>query len=124
MEPVHTVGITYPAGGILRSFVLEILLTYILMFVVTAVSNNPSVGDFSGVVVACTVAANSLFGGPISGASMNPARTIGPAIASNSYTGIWIYILGPALGALGGAWSFKLLNPRAQKNQKTMPSSI
>ncbi|KAJ7547356.1 hypothetical protein O6H91_08G082600 [Diphasiastrum complanatum] len=118
LKPVELVGITHPAGGIVRSLVLEILLTYILMFVITSVSNNPSVGDLSGLVVACTIAVNSIFGGPVSGASMNPARSIGPAIASNSYTGIWIYILGPALGALGGAWSFKLLNPGAQKTQK------
>ncbi|CAH1427465.1 unnamed protein product [Lactuca virosa] len=74
------------------------------MFVVTAVATNTrAVGELAGIAVGATVMLNILIAGPLTGASMNPARTLGPAMAANNYKGIWIYLTAPILGALADA---------------------
>jgi len=77
---------------------LETLATFILMFVILRVAGEKT--STVAVVVGGTVAMLSLFAGPISGASMNPARSLGPAVASGNFTAFWIYLLGPVIGAL------------------------
>ncbi|VAI20729.1 unnamed protein product [Triticum turgidum subsp. durum] len=67
------------------------------------------IGELAGLAVGATVLLNVLFAGPISGASMNPARTIGPAMVAGRYTGIWVYIVGPVSGAVAGAWAYNLI---------------
>ncbi len=102
--PAHaTLGGTRPSGPILQSFVFEFLLTAILMFVVLSVSTGAKEkGITAGIAVGGVIALEALFAGPISGASMNPARSLAPAVASLHWAGLWIYLLAPALGALGG----------------------
>jgi aquaporin Z len=93
-------GTTRPFGSTWQSFGLEALLTWLLMFVILCVSTGPKeVGVMAGTAVGGVIALEALFAGPISGASMNPARSIAPAIISGTFTSLWIYILAPLLGA-------------------------
>jgi aquaporin Z len=100
--PEHaTLGATLPAGPVLQSFVLEVILTYILMFVILNVSTGAKEkGITAGMAVGSVVGLEALFAGPISGASMNPARSLAPALASFHFHALWIYLIAPVLGAL------------------------
>ncbi|MBK9928850.1 MAG: MIP family channel protein [Saprospiraceae bacterium] len=94
-------GSTLPAGSALQSFFLEILLTLLLMLVIIRVAHgSKEVGLFAGVAIGATVGLDAMFGGPISGASMNPARSIGPALASGHLEHLWVYLLAPVIGAI------------------------
>lgn len=93
-------GATIPAGSDTQSFILEILLTFLLMFVIMKVAHgSKETGMFAGIAIGSVVALEAMFAGPICGASMNPARSIGPAIASGHLEHLWVYIAGPTLGA-------------------------
>lgn len=96
-----TLGATLPANGALRSFVLEVVLTWILMLVILCVSHGSRErGLMAGIAIGGVVALEALFAGPISGASMNPARSLAPAIVSGHAADVWVYVLAPTLGAL------------------------
>jgi aquaporin Z len=98
-----TLGGTHPSGSAMQSFVLEIVLTAILMFVVLGVASGPKEkGLLAGVAIGGVIAFEVLFAGPISGASMNPARSLAPAIVGGSLGDVWIYLLAPPLGAALG----------------------
>ena len=96
-------GGNYPIatpGGDWRSLVMETVLTAILVSVIlNTATGGRSIGHNAAIAVGSTVALLGLFASPISGASMNPARTLGPDIVGNDYTGWWVYILGPVIGA-------------------------
>ena len=95
-----TLGATMPAGDAGQAFGLEFVLTLILMFVVLSVSTgSKEKGVLAGVAVGSVIALEALFGGPISGASMNPARSLAPAIVSTRLDSLWIYLVAPILGA-------------------------
>lgn len=100
--PAHdTLGATLPAGGVLQSLSVEIVATAILMFVILGVSEGArEKGIMAGVAVGGTVALMALVFGPVSGASMNPARSLGPALVSGELGIIWLYFAGPLAGAL------------------------
>ncbi len=100
--PAHaTLGATQPAGDAVQSFVLEGILTFILMFVILGVSTGPKEkGLLAGIAVGAVIALEALFAGPISGASMNPARSLAPALVSWHLDCLWIYLTAPVLGAL------------------------
>lgn len=101
---------TVPTGSNVQSLVIEFIISFYLMFVVSGVAtDNRAIGELAGLAVGATVLLNVLFAGPISGGSMNPARTIGPAIITGRYTGIWVYIAGPVCGAVAGAWAYNLI---------------
>ena len=95
-------GATIPKEGLVyQCLILEIILTFILMFVILNVATGAKEkGIVVGIAVGGVIALEAIFAGPISGASMNPARSLGPAIASMNFTGFWIYLLAPPLGAL------------------------
>jgi len=96
-----TLGATVPAGPVLQSFVLEIILTGLLMFVILGVSTGArEKGITAGIVVGAVIGLEAMFAGPICGASMNPARSLAPALVSGKTETLWIYILAPVLGAL------------------------
>ena len=99
--PGHpTLGATLPAGTASQSFVLETILTAMLMFVILSVSaGSREKGLMAGVAVGAVVCLEALFAGPISGASMNPARSLAPALIAGQLRGLWIYLSAPALGA-------------------------
>lgn len=102
MFPTHEgLGGTLPSGAVETSLVFEVVLTAILMFVILSVTTGAKEkGITAGIAIGGVVAFAALFGGPISGASMNPARSIGPAFASGQLEALWVYIAGPVVGAL------------------------
>ncbi len=96
-----TLGATIPANTIMQSFILELILTFILMFVIMKVSTgSKETGTLAGITIGSVVALEAIFAGPISGASMNPARSIAPAIISGHLNYLWLYICAPIIGAL------------------------
>jgi MIP family channel proteins len=105
-----TLGATHPTGPLLQSFVLEIVLTAILMFVILGVATGPKEkGLLAGVAIGGVIAFEALFAGPISGASMNPARSLAPAVLSGAISDVWIYLLAPVLGAAVGVLGHKAI---------------
>ena len=93
-------GTTLPSGGMAQAFVVEVLLTFLLMFVIISVAvERPSLQGIAGFAIGMTVFIGALFGGPISGASMNPARSLGPALLSGAFEAHWLYWLAPILGS-------------------------
>jgi aquaporin NIP len=94
-------GTTVPAGPAMQSFVLELILTATLMFVILGVSTGAAEkGITAGIVVGAVIGLEAMFAGPICGASMNPARSLGPALISQHLSGLWIYLLAPVTGAM------------------------
>ncbi len=107
---VADLGSTRPSGSALQSFVLEIVLTSFLMFVIIAAATDTrAVGQAAAIAIGGTVALGGLVGGPISGASMNPARSIGPALVSGELADLWIYLTAPLIGAAAGALTYQLI---------------
>ncbi|KAM7266232.1 hypothetical protein ACFE04_004129 [Oxalis oulophora] len=112
-HPFMSGGVTVPSVSTGQAFALEFLITFNLLFVVTAVATDTrAVGELAGIAVGATVMLNILVAGPSSGGSMNPVRTLGPAIAAGNYRKIWIYILAPTLGALAGATTYSMVKLR------------
>jgi aquaporin NIP len=96
-------GTTVPAGSATQSFVLELILTAILMFVILGVSTGAAEkGITAGIVVGAVIGLEAMFAGPICGASMNPARSFGPAVIAGHFQHVWIYLLAPVIGACVG----------------------
>jgi len=105
-----TLGATHPNGSAWQSFALETVLTAILMFVILSVASGPKEkGMLAGVAIGGVIAFEALFAGPISGASMNPARSLAPAVLSGSIGDVWIYLFAPSLGAALGVLGHKAI---------------
>ncbi|MDQ3621764.1 MAG: aquaporin [Verrucomicrobiota bacterium] len=96
-----TLGATLPAGVAMQSFILEVVLTFFLMLVILSVSTGAKEkGITAGIAIGAVIALEAMFAGPICGASMNPARSLSPAIVSGHLEHLWLYLAGPLLGAL------------------------
>jgi aquaporin Z len=96
-----TLGATLPAGATGQSFVLEVVLTFFLMLVILSVSTGAQEkGITAGVAIGAVIALEAMFAGPICGASMNPARSLAPALISGHLEQLWVYLAAPVLGAL------------------------
>jgi aquaporin NIP len=94
-------GMTLPHGSAMQSWVLEMLLTLLLMFVILCVSTgSKEKGVMAGVAIGAVIAMEALFAGPICGASMNPARSLAPAVVSQHWEHLWIYLTAPVAGAV------------------------
>jgi MIP family channel proteins len=107
--PAH-LGATLPTVGAGSAFVYETLLTAFLMFVIMAVATDTrAVGAGAAIAIGGTVGLDALFGGSVTGASMNPARSLGPALVSGTWHEIWIYLAGPILGAAVGALAYQVV---------------
>jgi aquaporin NIP len=105
-----TLGATHPAGSDFQSLVLEFVLTAMLMFVIMGVATGPKEkGLLAGVAIGGVIAFEAMFAGPICGASMNPARSIAPAVLSGAIGDQWIYILGPTFGAIAGVMCHRVV---------------
>ena len=103
-------GATVPSLDAGTALVYEIVLTALLMFVIVAVATDTrAVGAGAAIAIGGTVALDALFGGPLTGASMNPARSFGPALAAGEWSDFWIYVLGPITGAALGAGAYQLI---------------
>jgi len=94
-----TLGVTTPAGGLAQSFVAEVILTFLLMFVILGVATGArEKGVMAGAAVGATVGLAALVGGPVSGASLNPARSLGPALVAGELSWLWLYFAAPIVG--------------------------
>ncbi|MGH2906031.1 MAG: MIP/aquaporin family protein [Solirubrobacterales bacterium] len=101
-------GATIPSVGTGSALVYEAILTAILMFVIMAVATDSrAVGAGAAIAIGGAVGLDALFGGPVTGASMNPARSFGPALASGQWHAFWIYVVGPVVGAAIGAIAYQ-----------------
>lgn len=110
----ETLGSTIPAGTDIQSFVLEIILTFLLMLVILQVSTgSKEVGIMAGFAIGGVVLLEAMFAGPICGASMNPFRSLAPAIFSGQLASIWVYLIGPTLGAILAIPFHHLLKPQS-----------
>ncbi|KAL5745129.1 hypothetical protein ACOSP7_026275 [Xanthoceras sorbifolium] len=122
---------TVPVGSNGQSLIAEIIISFLLMFVISGVvTDNRAIGELAGIAVGMTIMLNVFVAGPISGASMNPARSIGPAMVKHVYKGIWVYMVGPIIGTIAGGFAYKLISckykqpPLAQLNKTTTTSFL
>ena len=115
--PEHkTLGATLPHGSEWQSFILEVVLTMVLMVVILCVSSgSKEKGILAGVAIGSVIALEAMFAGPISGASMNPARSLAPALLSWHLPSLWIYLAAPVIGALFAIPIFRTLYISEQK---------
>ncbi len=108
VAPDGGLGATMPAGTELQAFGVEVVITFFLMFVIKAVATDSrAVGTMAGWAIGATVALFALIAGPITGASMNPARSIGPALVEGNVAHLWLYIVAPVVGALLGGLAYQ-----------------
>lgn len=107
---VADLGATVPSGSTEQSLVLEVVLTFFLMFVIISVATDTkAAGQLAAIAIGGTVAMDALWGGSISGASMNPARSFGPALVAGQWTAHWLYWVGPILGAALGGFAYQFI---------------
>jgi aquaporin NIP len=103
-------GATVPSVGTGSALVYEAILTAVLMFVIIAVATDTrAVGAAAAIAIGGTVGLDAMFGGPVTGASMNPARSFGPALAAGEWNEFWIYVAGPLTGAAAGALAYQAI---------------
>jgi MIP family channel proteins len=108
-KPAH-LGATVPSVASGSAVVYEIVLTAFLMFVIVAVATDTrAVGAAAAIAIGGTVGLDALFGGPVTGASMNPARSFGPALAAGEWHMFWVYVVGPVVGAALGALAYQAI---------------
>jgi aquaporin Z len=114
MFPAHaTLGATLPRDNALQSFALEVLLTCLLLFVILSVSTGAKEkGITAGIAVGAVICLEALFAGPISGASMNPVRSLAPAVVSLHVESLWVYLTAPTLGAVVAVLACRCVHAR------------
>lgn len=119
-KPGH-LGATLPAVPVASAFIYEAVMSAFLMFVITAVATDTrAVGSAAALAIGGVIALDALFGGPVTGASMNPARSFGPALASGEWTDYWLYAVAPVVGASVGALAYGMVRgERATRDHTT-----
>ena len=111
-------GATVPTVGSGTALVYEGVLTAFLMFVIVAVATDTrAVGAAAAIAIGGTIGLDALFGGPVTGASMNPARSFGPALASGEWQDFWVYVIGPVVGAAIGALAYQVVRVEATASE-------
>ncbi|KAK1262623.1 Aquaporin NIP3-1 [Acorus gramineus] len=124
-HPFMSGGVTVPSIPTGQAFALEFMISFNLLFVVTAVATDTrAVGELAGLAVGATVMLNILIAGPLTGGSMNPVRTLGPAIAAGNYKKIWLYLLAPTAGGITGAAIYTVVKLRGDKDGTRPPPSF
>jgi aquaporin Z len=109
-EATHR-GETVPSNTVMQAFVLEMVLTFFLMLTIIHVAHgSKEQGMFAGLAIGSVVLMASLFAGPVCGASMNPARSLAPAIMSGHFQSLWLYVVAPVLGAVSSVFVWKYLH--------------
>ncbi len=112
-------GANFPGDvGFVEAFLVEIFLTFLLMSVILAVVHTRGMRGFGGAAIGLIVGLDILFGGEISGASMNPARSLAPALLSSNFTYLWLYLSAPFVGSSLSTLSYKILNGRIVASKK------
>ncbi|KAL5582295.1 hypothetical protein UlMin_014737 [Ulmus minor] len=123
LDPIKRIGTTTPSGTDAQALVMEIVVTFCMMFVTSAVATDTkAVGELAGIAVGSSVCITSILAGPVSGGSMNPARTLGPALASKEYKALWVYIVGPVTGTLLGSLAYRLIRVSDKPVHQISPS--
>lgn len=115
MFPLHTtLGATLPAVGAFQAFALEFFLTWLLMSTILNISTGSKEKRFfAGAIIGAVIALEALFAGPVSGASMNPARSLAPALAAFHFDSLWIYLTAPFLGAVAAVFTCRCVRERS-----------
>jgi MIP family channel proteins len=122
---VANVGATLPTGSDGRAFLWEVILTFFLMFVIMAVATDTrAVGEAAAIAIGGTVGLDALFGGPITGASMNPARSLGPAIAAGEFDALWLYLTAPLVGAAFGGLAYQFVRGETTRPAELSASTV
>jgi MIP family channel proteins len=117
---IADVGATLPSGSQGQSFLWEAVMSAFLMFVILAVATDTrAAGEAAAIAIGGTMALDAMFGGPISGASMNPMRSAGPATVSGNLHALWLYILSPVLGTSLGALAYQFV-----RGEETHPGQL
>jgi len=107
---VARVGATYPSGSNGQSFLWELVMSAFLMFVILAVATDTrAVGEAAAIAIGGTIGLDAMFGGPISGASMNPVRSLAPGLVSGDLHAVWIYLTAPVVGAAVGGLAYQFV---------------
>ncbi len=115
-------GATIPSGSAWQAFILEMMLTFFLMFVIMAVATDTrAVGQAAALAIGGMVGLEALFAGPISGASMNPARSLAPALISATWTAQWVYLTAPFIGAALAALTYRWLRQASAPSHPDQP---
>jgi aquaporin NIP len=115
LGPDASLGVTLPSGSEGQALIWEALLTFTLMLVITSVATDArAAGEAAALAIGGTVALDALVGGPVTGASMNPARSLGPALVAGDLTSIWVYLAGPVLGAVAASLVYMWLRGEQQ----------
>ncbi len=120
--PDHrSLGMTLPVAGQTNAFLFEIILTWMLMLVILNVT-HPTHPDrsFAGFIIGAFVGLEALFGGPVSGASMNPARSLGPALVSGKMLDLWIYLVAPVIGSIAAVLIHRLLMVTSEPDKSSI----
>ena len=116
---IANTGATLPSGSQGQSFLWELVLSAFLMFVILAVATDTrAVGEAAAIAIGGTIGLDAMFGGPISGASMNPARSIGPALVSGNLHALWLYIVAPILGTSLGGLAYQFVRGESREPAK------
>lgn len=119
---VASLGATFPSGSASTSFWLEVVMTLLLVFVILGSAvHGRAVKSFAGIAIGSTIGLDALFGGPISGASMNPARSFGPALVAAAWQSQWVYLIAPVIGALIAVFVYKLVSDPATVLDEASP---
>src|SRR5579862_5767234 len=117
---VAHVGAPLPSGSQGQAFLWELVLTSFLMLVVMAVATDTrAVGEAAAIAIGGTIALDALFGGPISGASMNPMRSMGPAFVSGDLHALWLYVTAPLVGASVGGLAYQFVRGEDARSVRT-----
>ncbi len=110
-------GATLPRGSQAQAFVIEFILTFILMLVICGSAiHGKAIKSFAGLAIGLTVGLEAMFAGPITVASMNPARSLGPALVSGNLQALWLYIVATILGAISAVFVYKILQEKERKS--------
>lgn len=108
---IAKLGATLPSSRERQSFVLEFILTFVLMIVILgSATHGKAVKSFAGIAIGAAVGVMAMFAGPICGASMNPARSLGPALVSGATEHLWLYLAAPVLGAIAATLVYQILH--------------
>lgn len=115
---VHDLGATLPRSSGVQSFVLEFILTFVLMMVILGSAvHGKAVKSFAGLAIGATVGLMAMFAGPICGASMNPARSLGPAVVSGNLHFLWIYVIATVAGAIAASLVYSQIHEEGETTE-------
>jgi aquaporin NIP len=117
---IADLGATMPSGSLGQAFLWELVMSAFLMFVILAVATDTrAVGEAAAIAIGGTIALDALFGGPVTGASMNPIRSLAPALVSGDLHALWIYLTAPVVGAALGGLAYQFV-----RGEPTRPAEL